>query len=65
MIESNDSKFLVQSHGLGKYGRLLGEVFIKNYEGTAEGGPFSINQILIQEGHAYIYDGGKKKTFSG
>jgi len=65
LIESNDSKFLVQSHGLGKYGRLLGEVFINNYEGTAEGGPFSINQILIQEGHAYIYDGGKKKTFSG
>ena len=65
LLESNDSKFLVQSHGLGKYGRLLGEVFIEAYEGNEEGGPFSVNQILIQEGHAYIYDGGKKKAFSG
>jgi len=65
LIEENDSKFLVQSHGLGKYGRLLGEVFITSYEGNEEGGPFSINQILMQEGHAYIYDGGKKKAFTG
>jgi len=58
LLETNDSKFFVQSHGLGKYGRLLGEVFI----GTEEQ-PISVNQLLIQEGHAYIYDGGTKKVF--
>ena len=60
LLEGNDSKFLVQSHGLGKYGRLLGEVFIGD-----EDQPISVNQTLIQEGHAYVYDGGTKKVFGG
>tara|TARA_R100000152_G_C6617169_1_gene69095 strand:- start:173 stop:550 length:378 start_codon:yes stop_codon:yes gene_type:complete len=60
LIENNGGTFLVQSHGLGKYGRLLGEVFIGD-----EDAPMSVNQILIQEGHAYIYDGGTKKVFNG
>tara|TARA_R110000851_G_scaffold281965_3_gene435467 strand:- start:1269 stop:1661 length:393 start_codon:yes stop_codon:yes gene_type:complete len=65
LLEENDGKFLVQSHGLGKYGRLLGEIFVDSYQGITEGGPFSINQILIQEGHAYVYEGGKKRVFTG
>ena len=27
MLERNEGKFLVKSHGVGKYGRLLGETF--------------------------------------
>ena len=46
------------SHGTGKFGRVLGEVFVET-----ENGLESVNQILINEGHAYEYDGGKKKKF--
>ena len=63
LLEQNDGKFLVQSHGLGKYGRLLGELFIKSYDGETEGGPFNVNDILKKEGHAYEYFGGKKKVY--
>lgn len=38
-----------------KYGRLLGDLYIYR---TNE----HINQIMIDEGHGYIYDGGTKKT---
>ena len=63
LLEQNDGKFLVQSHGLGKYGRLLGEVYIEKYDDKTEGGPFSVNGILKVEGHAYEYFGGKKKVY--
>ena len=53
--------FKIISHGTGKFGRVLGEVFIEN--SLADGGLQSVNQILIDEGHAYEYDGGKKKKF--
>jgi len=38
---------------------VLGELFIKDIEGIE----YNINETLINEGHAYIYDGGKKKMF--
>ena len=50
--------FKIISHGTGKFGRVLGEVFVET-----ENGLKSVNQILINEGHAYEYDGGKKKKF--
>ena len=52
--------FKIISHGTGKFGRVLGEVFVET-----ENGLESVNQILINEGHAYEYDGGKKKVFGG
>ena len=55
---SDDGKFSIISYGLGKYGRVLGELFVKGYE-------TSVNQLLIENGHAYEYDGGKKKVFGG
>ena len=55
-----------------KFGRVLGEVFVspdvvghevsENVDKSADG-LVSINDILINEGHAYEYDGGKKKKF--
>ena len=54
--ESNEGKFTLKSHGLGKYGRVLGEIFLKGEEQ-------SLNELLKENGHAYAYDGGKKKTF--
>ena len=50
--------FKIVSHGTGKFGRVLGAVFVET-----ENGLESVNQILINEGHAYEYDGGKKKKF--
>ena len=60
-VSSKPGYFRIKSHGLGKYGRLLGELFILDNNGNS----ISINQQLIEEGHAYIYDGGKKKVFKG
>ena len=62
LLESISSKpgyFRLKSHGVGKYGRVLGELFIKDNEGIE----YNINQTLIDEGHAYEYEGGKKKVF--
>ena len=58
LLESISSKpgyFRLRSHGVGKYGRVLGELFIKDNEGIE----YNINQTLIDEGHAYEYEGGK------
>jgi len=62
LLESVSSKpgyFRLKSHGVGKYGRVLGEIFVKDIEGIE----YNINQTLIDEGHAYEYEGGKKKMF--
>ena len=55
---SDDGKFAVRSHGLGKYGRVLGELFVKGHE-------TSVNELLKENGHAYEYHGEKKKVFGG
>jgi micrococcal nuclease len=44
-------KLLLKSHGIGKYGRVLGELF---------GGGVSINNLLVAEGHAKEYHGGAR-----
>ena len=53
---SDDGKFAIKSHGVGKYGRVLGELFVKGHEQ-------SVNELLKENGHAYEYHGGKKKIF--
>ena len=59
-VSSKSGYFRVKSHGLGKYGRVLGELFIMD----ADGKQWNVNKTLIAEGHAYVYDGGKKKVFT-
>ena len=55
---SDEGKFVLKSYGVGKYGRVLADLFVKgNYK--------SINQLLLENGHAYEYEGGKKKVFGG
>ena len=59
-LELNDGEFIIQSFGTGKYGRVLAEIFVKlNGEET------SLNKLLIENGHAYVYEGGKKQLFKG
>ena len=60
-VSSKSGYFRLKSHGVGKYGRVLGEIFILDKEGQT----INVNQKLIHEGHAYIYEGGKKKAFNG
>ena len=59
-ISSKSGYFRLKSHGVGKYGRVLGEIFIEDKEGKQ----YNINKTLISEGHAYVYEGGKKKLFT-
>ena len=56
-VSSKSGYFRVKSHGLGKYGRLLGEIFIMDKDGKQ----WNVNETLIAEGHAYVYDGEKRK----
>ncbi len=71
--------FKLKSFGTGKFGRVLGEIFVSpDYVGEhiqecigdeahhidlSSDGWVSVNDILIEEGHAYDYHGGKKKDF--
>ena len=59
-MEMNDGKFVIQSYGKGKYGRILAEIFI-----DIDGEETSLNKLLIENGHAYVYEGGKKQIFKG
>ena len=60
-VSSKSGYFRLRSHGVGKYGRVLADIIIQDKEGKE----ICINQQLITEGHAYVYDGGKKKLFKG
>ena len=60
-VSSKSGYFRLKSHGVGKYGRVLGEIFILDKNGQT----INVNTKLISEGHAYEYFGGKKQTFSG
>ena len=48
------------SHGVGKYGRCLGELFIDIVDDREKLTMESVNQLLIREGHAKEYFGGKR-----
>jgi len=72
-------RFKLKSFGTGKFGRVLGEIFVSpEYVGEhitecignpdskidlSSDGWVSVNDILIEEEHAYDYHGGKKKDF--
>ena len=55
---SDEGKFVLKSYGVGKYGRVLGELFVKGHKS-------SVNELLKENGHAYEYHGEKKKVFNG
>ena len=60
-VSSKSGYFRLRSYGVGKYGRVLGEIFIQDKDEKT----ICINKQLITEGHAYVYDGGKKQLFKG
>jgi endonuclease YncB( thermonuclease family) len=50
----------LQSHGLGKFGRCLGEIFLDKVDGEECLTLKSLNELLIKEKHAVEYNGGKR-----
>ena len=53
LIKENGNYFILISHELGKYGRVLGEIILDDDR--------NVNDILIEEKHAYPYGGGNKE----
>ena len=51
ILKKHHNNFILHSQGVGKYGRCLGEIFL---------GDVKLNDLLISEGHAVAYDGGKR-----
>lgn len=51
ILKDNKNEFILHSQGVGKYGRCLGEIFLKDTK---------LNDLLITEGHAVAYFGGKR-----
>ena len=60
-VSAKPGYFRLKSYGVGKYGRVLGEIFIMDVDGKQ----YNINEQLKTEGHAYEYHGGKKQIFKG
>ena len=54
------TRIQLTSHGVGKYGRCLGELSIDVIDGKEQLTMESLNQLLIKEGHAVEYHGGKR-----
>ena len=50
----------LKSHGVGKFGRCLGEIFLDMVDGQDKITIESLNELLIKEGHAKEYHGGKR-----
>ena len=53
LLKKNGNHFILISHELGKYGRVLGEILLDDDR--------NVNDILIEEKHAYPYTGGNKE----
>lgn len=54
MLEAAD-ELIVRTEKEGKYGRMLGW-FYKDQESK-----YSINEVMVEQGYAWEYDGGKKE----
>ena len=50
----------LNSHGVGKYGRCLGEIMLDVVDGQEKLTLVSLNELLISEKHAVEYHGGKR-----
>ena len=59
ILESTNTIQLT-SHGVGKYGRCLGELEVDVVDGKECLTLVNVNELLIKEGHAVAYDGGKR-----
>ena len=51
ILGKHDNDFILHSQAVGKYGRCLGNLFL---------GEKNVNDLMISEGHAVEYQGGKR-----
>ena len=51
LLDKHQNNFILHSQGVGKYGRCLGNIFL---------GDQNVNDLMINEGHAVAYHGGKR-----
>ena len=56
-VMNQDQLVYIKCGEFDKYGRLLGTLFINQEDEV------SVNDLMIQNGHGYAYDGGTKKEF--
>ena len=55
-VLENQDEFTLISHGVGKYGRCLGEIHVtRTYIRSSKYHGKSINKMLVREGHAKEY----------
>tara|TARA_Y100001963_G_scaffold159936_1_gene266317 strand:+ start:3617 stop:3988 length:372 start_codon:yes stop_codon:yes gene_type:complete len=54
-VHNRDKVFILKSWGLGKYGRVLGEIFVQTGKSKK-----SITKTMISKGLGVKYDGGKR-----
>ena len=54
------NKIQLNSHGIGKFGRCLGEIHVDVLDGKDCLTLVNVNKLLINEGHATEYHGGKR-----
>ena len=57
VMESPNQIVYIKCKDFDKYGRLLASIYI-HPEDTV-----SVNEMMVQKGHGYIYDGGTKRVF--
>ena len=56
LLRTNEGRFVLKSHGVGKYGRVLGVLFVD----VGEEDLLIVKDVLIREGHGTEYFGGKR-----
>ena len=59
-ILENANEIHLDSHGLGKYGRVLGNLHVDHVDNVESPTMINVNELLIKEGHAVEYHGGKR-----
>tara|TARA_A100000172_G_scaffold80873_1_gene71721 strand:+ start:1011 stop:1385 length:375 start_codon:yes stop_codon:yes gene_type:complete len=61
LLDGAANCFELESQEFGKYGRVLGKLHINKLSGKDTLTQVCINDLLVKEGYAVEYDGGKKK----
>ena len=63
ILSYNNNKCILKVSGLGKFGRALDSVYVDTLSPTSSKSSITeinVNQLLIEEGHAIAYYGGKR-----
>jgi len=62
ILESSETEVTLVSHDKGKFGRILGELFVGYLDDNLVETRISVNQKLIDDHHAVEYTGANKDT---